>query len=123
MATDNPGKTISLIADADYSAVEYPAVKMNGAKSFVVATAQTDEVIGVLQNRPKQGQAGTIMVSGITKVKTGANVAAVGALIVATTAGAVTVGTTGGKPFAKSLQTSTNGDIVPVLLQPAPRIV
>jgi Uncharacterized conserved protein (DUF2190) len=36
---------------------------------IVPCTAVTDKAVGVLQNKPAPGQPGTVMVSGVTKVK------------------------------------------------------
>lgn len=84
----------TVAAGADLSAKQYTFVKMSGT-GVVSAAAATDVVIGVLQNTPTSGQAAEVAVSGITKLKASAAIAA-GALVGTTSTGlavAVVAGT------------------------------
>lgn len=76
---------IDVVAGADLSAAQYSFVKLS-ATGVILPTANTDVVIGVLQNSPRLGEVAEIAVSGITKVKM-AGAVALGKLIGITAAG------------------------------------
>lgn len=73
---------INIPAGADLSAIanQYKGVIHDGSGGVVVATANTDDVIGILQNRPKSGVAAEILVIGHSKFRAGAAIS-VGALL------------------------------------------
>lgn len=58
----------SLAAGADLSSNQYQFVKLNSSAQVVLCAAATDVPIGILQNKPKSGQAADVMMSGISKV-------------------------------------------------------
>lgn len=62
------GQTISLKAAADMKGKQYQPVKVSGDNQFDIAGAG-DRVIGVLQNEVIAGEAGQIMVDGVTMYK------------------------------------------------------
>lgn len=59
---------ITLVAGADLSAKQYHFVKINTDGLAVLCDAATDKPIGVLQNNPKSGQEGSVVVVGGTKI-------------------------------------------------------
>lgn len=63
-----------LIAGADLSAAanQYKFVELTAAYTVNICDATTDRVIGVLQNRPKSGEAAEVCVFGLTKVNSDA---------------------------------------------------
>lgn len=71
-------KLAGLTASADLSAVanQYKFVKISGTKTVDVCSAATDKPIGVLQNRPKSGEAAEIVCIGPTKVQADASITA-----------------------------------------------
>ena len=92
MAFEEGLKSISLAADSSigiYTGVpglpgsadpnngkQYCFVKVTGAKTAGLATAATDRVIGVLQNKPQNtGAAATVGFQGVSFVVTGSGVA------------------------------------------------
>lgn len=108
---------INVEAGADLSAAQYSFVKLS-ATGVILPTANTDIVIGVLQNSPKAGEVAEIAVSGVSKVKM-ADAVALGSLIGITSAGLGTslVSGTDATRFVvgQSVTASTaNGDIVTV---------
>jgi hypothetical protein len=60
-------------ADPSYGKAQYRFVKITGAKQCGLATASTDAVVGVAQNKPQvAGQGVTVAIRGISQVLTGA---------------------------------------------------
>lgn len=83
MAYEGPQIMIpGLFAGGDLSAAanQYKFVKLSAAKTVIVCTGATDIPIGVLQNRPKSGEAAQVCGFGVTKLQADAAVTA-GALI------------------------------------------
>jgi hypothetical protein len=93
MAYEESLKSISLNADSSlavYTGVpgtpgsaepnygkQYTFVKVTGAHQVGLSTANTDNVVGVLQNKPQvEGQAATIGIFGVSNMIAGAAVAA-----------------------------------------------
>ena len=94
MAGEIPGFSWSLPAAADYSSTgKNKLVKVTNSSGNATATqttALTDSVIGVLQNNPRSGEAGTIVSSGVvflTVNASGANIVPGDAISPSTTAG------------------------------------
>lgn len=60
-----------LKAGADYSAAanQFKAVKLSAVNTVVLCTAITDHVIGVLQNRPKNGEVADVCCFGFSKIQ------------------------------------------------------
>ena len=68
----------SFLSTSDLSATEHliVAVDMVNANSVVLAVLATDPVCGVLQNKPKAGQAAVVRFIGTSKVVAGGVIAA-----------------------------------------------
>lgn len=97
---------------------QYCFVKVTGANTAGLATAATDPVVGVLQNKPQQvGAAATVAIDGVSNVQVGAAFSA-GDLITSDADGqavsTVTAAEAAGVALADGV---TVGSIVPVLLQ------
>lgn len=79
MAYEKPVWVESFPAAADYSAAgnQYKFVKLNANGEAEICSATTDEVLGVLQNRPNnaKGQLAEVMIVGISKVSSDAALA------------------------------------------------
>lgn len=58
----------SFKAAADLSAKQFFIMKPSAADTIAIAAAATDLSIGVLQDKPKSGEAGRVRVLGISKV-------------------------------------------------------
>lgn len=77
MASEGPLIYVeTFIAGADLSAEanQYKAVIFDGSGNVVVATANTDVPIGILQNRPKSGQEAAVLIIGRSKFQADAAV-------------------------------------------------
>ena len=76
MATHNYLDTASAKAAADLSGKQYYAVKLSAADTVALVAAATDRVAGILVNKPKQGQAATVVTAGVCEcVSDGSSVA------------------------------------------------
>lgn len=118
MAYEIPGQLITLPASTNLSAYQF---------RFVTATAAGEAAlngdglaaIGVLQNKPGDGEAATIMVSGVSKVKAAASTAAAGDLIASSSVGLAVVPAAGDYTLGRVLQgtSGSTGRVFTVLLQ------
>ena len=102
MAYEMKGKTISLKASAEITKEnKFKPVKIAGDDTFAIATGDADTVVGVIQNECKAGEAGQVMIDGITMFKATATIAAGAA-----------VGTWG-----VAVRGGAAGDLIPVLIK------
>jgi len=62
---------ITFEAGADLSDKQYHLVKLSDSYEVKLCSAETDVIIGVLQNEPESGEAAVVRVSGTSKVSTG----------------------------------------------------
>jgi len=69
MAWEIPGMKISIRTITNLSAKQFYFVKMTAAGDVALASATTDKVIGILQNKPSSGKTAEVMVNGLSKVK------------------------------------------------------
>lgn len=76
MATKQAVVPVSYAAGADLRTKQFRAVKMSGNRAVTVVSGANDNMIGVLQNTPNEGQAAEIDISGITKWEAGATITA-----------------------------------------------
>lgn len=108
MAFEAPGASeFSFEAGADLSTYQFHFVKLNGSGQIVPITADTDKPIGILQNKPPLGQAGTVWMAGISKLKSSAAITA-GAVVGPSANGRGVAAAT--KPVGYALDTTTAGD-------------
>lgn len=120
-----PGQKLTLPADGDYSAEarQYTIVKLGSdseGATIEQATAASDIILGVLQNRPNTGQAAEVMVTGISFLKVDSSTdIAIGDAITATTGGVGVKTTTALNSivgYALAARTANDIGIIPVLL-------
>ena len=97
MSQSNMGEKTKL-ASEDLSAKQFYIVQMDSSGDMEVAEGATDLLLGVLQNKPESGQAGTYRFEGTTKVVASAAIA-IGDWVTTTNAG-------------KAVATTTDKDIV-----------
>jgi hypothetical protein len=101
MAYEVKGKTISLKAAAEVTKEnKFKPVKISADDTFAIA-GNEDTVVGVIQNECKAGEAGQVMIEGITMYKATATIAAGAA-----------IGTWG-----IAVRGGVQGDIIPVLIK------
>jgi hypothetical protein len=116
MATKDNTQSVTLIAGADLSALQYTFVTLNSAGQ-VVAPGAGAGVVGVLQNDPASGQAALVDIAGITKVVAGAAITT-GARVMTTSAGKAITGTATNNLLGIALETGADTRVIRVLLQP-----
>jgi hypothetical protein len=118
MGTVNSLHTISIPAGADLSALQYTLVKMGTGFTVVAATAATDNIIGVLMNKPVSGDPAEIAIGGVAKLKSG-GVWAAGNTITATTGGVGIVSATDAhRVVGFALEVAAANDLAKVLVMP-----
>src|SRR5690242_10406234 len=93
------GRNRTFKAGADLSSSQYRFVKLDSTQNqVVVATAGTDNIIGVLQDTPTSGDAArvTLANAGGTTLITASAAISLGAYVTATTGGKAVATTTSG---------------------------
>lgn len=107
-----------LIAGADLSAKQYRFVKIDTAADdqVIAAAAATDEIVGILQNDPTNGQAASIRTVGISKLLLGVGGATRGNRLTSDANGKGVVAAGAQVVGAIALHTGVVGDIIPVLV-------
>lgn len=105
---------ITRAAGADLSAKRYYIVKLDTAGAIVLAAAATQNIVGVLQNKPQSGEAGIYRFGGTTKVIAGGTIA-IGDWVTSDSAGkAVATTTDGDITIGRALESAVSGDIFEV---------
>jgi len=74
MAYEEGLHSITLVAGADLSDYQYHLVKASASGEVNVCTDAGDRAIGILQNKPEDGQAATVGVRGVSKFAPGADI-------------------------------------------------
>lgn len=103
----------------DDSGHQYKAVKVTGSHQCGLASAATDAVVGILQNKPQvTGHAATVAIRGVSKVRV-ANAIAAGSIVYLAADGRGTAtgtpGTTMRLGTALTASAAAN-ELIPVLL-------
>lgn len=136
MSFDESLRSVSLLADASVAGYTgppgapgsasanagkmYRIVKVTGAKTVGLCTADEDLSVGVLQNKPQvTGQAATVAIRGITNVIAGANDLNAGDEVSSDAEGRAILAVTGKVVVGVVLTDSTTvGEAVPMLIRP-----
>lgn len=116
MAIKAVGTDITLVAGADLSAQQYRAVKVNTSGLAVLANATDLNQIGILQDKPAAGQAGSVRTEGVTKARAGTGPINAGDRVTSDANGSLIVATTGRQVMGVALTGAATGDIFTVLL-------
>jgi len=105
-------------APANQAGLQYRFVKLTGEHKVGLSTSATDQVVGVLQNKPQAtGDACTIGYVGISKVEAGAAVAA-GAQIQSDTTGRAITQTSTNPVLGYAIHSAgAAGQLIPVFLR------
>ena len=120
---EQPGFSLTRVAGSDLTNRQFRPVKLTGDADVEVTQAHDDGAyIGILQNKPKEGYAASIMVVGISKVRAAAVITA-GSLVVPADGGVSTNSASSGDNamiVGIALQAAAAaGEIIPVLLRGA----
>lgn len=115
MAYTEQATSVTLIAGADLRTHQFKFVTV-ASDGEVELTADDGLADGVLMNAPNTGEAATVAIGGIVKVKCGANVTR-GGLVGSGANGAAKNVDTNAAPLARALETGANGRVISVLLK------
>lgn len=111
MAYEIPVQLIPLTAGEDLSDAQFRALKLDSNGNVVKAGAATDIVVGILQDKPGQGQAANVMTFGISKVVASGAIS-IGALLTASTGGKAAAAADGDRAFGIALESTSGADQV-----------
>jgi hypothetical protein len=119
---DQLGGDITRLAASDLSAVtsQYKVVRATSATQVDITTAATQPPLGILQNRPKLGEAAEVRVNSgsTTKAHAGAAITA-GLEVMSDTSGRVIAATTTNEVVGIALTAAgAAGDLIDLLLRP-----
>lgn len=104
------------LASEDLSSKQFYIVQLDANGAIEVGEGATDLLVGVLQNTPESGQAGTYRFAGTTKVVAGGSVG-VGAWVTSDGNGkAVATTTDGDIVIGRALEAADANDIIEVQL-------
>lgn len=120
MAFEVPGRLVTFVAVADFSASQFRFVNTdaNGKASLPTAGGRA---VGVRQNKPKTNEGATVMIDGISIVEAGAAVAN-GANVTSDAAGRAITAAAGNEILGHALETApAAGVMIAVVLRPAGR--
>ena len=73
MAFEDDVMDISAIAGADLSTAQYKFVKLSADNTVVICSGATDDMLGILQNKPTSGGVARVRIMGISRVYVGAS--------------------------------------------------
>ena len=110
MAWEVPGETMTRRSSEDLTAKQYRAVALDSVSELVTPGAGA-VTLGVLQNAPDDGQYGTVMVTGITKMVAGAAIT-LPARVTTDNAGRAVTATTGDFVVGTALMAASGAGIV-----------
>ena len=101
-----------LTAQSDLSAKQYHAVILaTTARKVKIASAATQQVLGILQNDPVAGEPASVVAAGMTKAYSGAAVVA-GTLLTSNSTGQLITSTTANNKIVGRAITAASGTAV-----------
>lgn len=115
MAVQRNGNVVSFESAADLSTKRYYIVKMTSAGKVNLAASATDVSIGVLQNKPKAGEAAEVFMrnsAGTGKVILGGTVTLGAALTSNASGKAIATTTAGDQILGYALEAGSADDII-----------
>lgn len=116
MAYEIPGYSFTLVAGEDLT--QYCAVDVEAATGQVISPSGTGaRAIGVVQNKPTDGKAATLVCSGVTKMLVGAGGITAGDNITVDTDGKALTAVATNRVLGIALKTNAAGTLGTVLLQ------
>lgn len=122
MAFEERLRSDTVKAGADLSSeanAQYRIVKLSSS-GVVLASAATDKLYGVLQNKPTSARAATVGVEGTTKIKAGGTIAIGDSLTSDANGAAIATTTSGNAVIAIARQAGASGDLIAArLVSPA----
>jgi len=110
MSSQNPKLFVTRKAEADLSGKQYTFVTKGATAGDILSATASDVIIGVLQDKPRLGEFGTVATDGILKVKVSGTVTE--NAYVGSDANGLGVAVTTGYSFGIYLDAGVNGDVV-----------
>jgi hypothetical protein len=115
MAIQEAVTSVTLIAAADLRTHQFKWVTVNSS-GLVALTGDDAAADGVLLNAPNAGEAATVQIGGITKVKCG-GVVTRGGLVASGAAGVAKNADTNALTMGRALETGASGRVISILLK------
>lgn len=106
MAVENKQVTTAVAAGADLTAMQYKIITPAG-----VIAAESDTALGVLLNKPDNGEHASVAVSGGMKSYAGASISLGARLKVTTSSFLIAVTSGDGAAVGKALEAANSGDL------------
>lgn len=113
MAYEEALQTVTMIAGADLSSSQYLFVKTNSTAKTVVLCGDGEDAFGILQDDPVSGQACTVAIGGVSKLKLGGSVTA-GGPVSSGASGVGNASANGDYMLGYALAGGSSGEIIPV---------
>lgn len=117
MAYEIPGFSYTLIAGEDLTGSQFCAVDIERGTGAAVLPVEGDRVVGILQNKPDDGQSCTLVQTGISKVKVGATGIEAGDNVTCDDDGTIIQASSGDIIVGVAMKTNASGELGTVLLQ------
>jgi hypothetical protein len=118
MATEGPflNDGSQVTAAADLSAKQFYAVKLTGSRQVNLVAASTDTIYGILQNKPKSGDAAEVVFAGICKAQASNASITAGDLLMVNSSGQVLTRTSGNTIVGQCIETGAANQIVTMIV-------
>ena len=107
---------LTMVAAEDLSEMQYKILNVHGENTVKLRVAAGAGVLGVLDNKPKNGENATVVVAGLTRCMAGGTVAA-GSWISVTASGTGLAATSGQYILGKSITGVASGAYFQLLVQ------
>jgi hypothetical protein len=116
VAYEIPGFSFTLVAGENLSSSHFCAVDVEVSTGQVILPTAGGRAIGVIQNKPAEGEAATIVVSGVTKVLIGVGGIIAGNNVTVDDDGTIVQAASGNRCLGIALSTGAEGTLGTVLL-------
>lgn len=118
MAREIPGFSHTLVAGEDLTTSQFCGVDIGrgGDGGKAVLPSAGGRCVGILQNKPDDGQSGTIVTSGVSKVLVGNTGIAAGDNVTVDSDGTIIQAASGDTPIGVAEATNAPGELGTVLL-------
>ena len=107
---------LGMVAAEDLSDMQYKILNVHGANTVKLRVAAGAGVLGVLNNKPENGEIATVVVGGLTRCYAGGTVTA-GSWITVTASGTGLAATSGQYILGKSITGVASGGLFKLLVQ------
>lgn len=107
---------LGMVASEDLSTAQYKILNVSGADTVALRVAAGAGVLGVLNNKPQNGENATVVVGGLTRCFAGGTITA-GSWISVTASGTGLAATSGQYILGKSITGVASGGLFKLLVQ------